>query len=214
MVDSETAVDNLTEGHDGSNVAECLTHRVSGETDGEGVAFCCEGELGDSDCESAGARERDTWEDWCDSAFCSGYGDFPPDVDDPQPPVVFSNQLFWNDNIAEASRMMPDGEIMLVSTSLVHAGAFVPLMLPDVDRTVWLHDSRLELLHNRIGECSVLPRGTGDTLSDMETPEGDAMRACSRDVGILAGIKGWLCLLYSDSSRNPWRQFRRNGIGL
>ena len=90
MVDSETEVDNLTEGHDGSKVTECLTHRASGETDDEGVAFCCEGVLNDSDCESAGARERDTWEGWCDSAFRSGYSDFPPDLDDPQPPVVFS----------------------------------------------------------------------------------------------------------------------------
>ena len=46
--------------------------------------------------------------------------------------------------------------------------------------------------------------GTGDTLSDTDAPDGDALRACSHDVGILDGIKGWLCLLYSDSSRNPW----------
>ena len=122
MVDSETVVDNLTEGHDGSKVAECLTHRASSETDGDGLAFCCEGDLSDSDCGSAGARERDTWEDWCDSAFRSGYGGFPSDVDDPQPPVVFSNQLFWDDNIAETSRMMPDGGIVPVSTSPVHSG--------------------------------------------------------------------------------------------
>ena len=149
-----------------------MTHWVSGETDGEGVAFCCEGDLSDSDCESAWARERDTWEDWCDSAFRSGYGDFPPDVEDPQPPVVFSNQLFWNDDIAETSQMMPDSGIVPVSTSMGHAGTFVPLMLPDTDRTVGWNFSIIGL-----GSVRCFPRGTGDTLSDMDAPDGDALRA-------------------------------------
>ena len=70
------------------------------------------------------------------------------DADDSQPPVVFSSQLFWDDDIAELSRMMPDGGIVPVSTSPVLAGTFMPLMLPDTDRTVRLDNSGLELLNS------------------------------------------------------------------
>ena len=129
MVASEMAVDILTEGHDVSRVAESPIHRTSGVTDGDGVAFYYEGDLSDSDCVSAGDRERDTLDDWCDSAFRNGYGAFPPDADDPQPPVVFSNQLFWDDDIAEPSRMVPDGGNAPVSTSPFLAGTIMPLRL-------------------------------------------------------------------------------------
>ena len=88
-------------------------------TDDDGVAFYY-GDLSDSDCGSTGDRERDTWDGWCDSAFRNGYGGFPPDADDPQPPVVFSNPLFWDNDIAELSRVLPDGENVSVSTSPVH----------------------------------------------------------------------------------------------
>ena len=111
MVDSETAVDILTEGHDASRVAESLIQRAPGVTDGDGVAFYYEGDLGDSDCGSTGDHEGDTWDDWCNSAFHNGYGGFPPDADDPQQPAMFSNQLFWDDDIAKPSRMWPDGKI-------------------------------------------------------------------------------------------------------
>ena len=74
------------------------------ETDGGGVAFYYEGDLSDSDCGSEiGDREIDTWEDWCDSAFRNDYGGFPPDTNDPQPSAVFSDQLFWDEDIAEPS---------------------------------------------------------------------------------------------------------------
>ena len=82
MVDSETAVDILTEGHDVSRVAESPIYRASCVTDGDGVAFYYEGDLSDSDCGSTGDRERDTWDDWCDSAFRNGYSGFPPNADD------------------------------------------------------------------------------------------------------------------------------------
>ena len=50
----------------------------------------------------------DTWDDWCHSSFQNKYPGFPPDIDDPQPPVVFSGQVFWGEDIAEPSRMLPD----------------------------------------------------------------------------------------------------------
>ena len=187
MVVSETAVDILTEGHDVSRVAEYPIHRASGGTDGDGVAFYYEGDLSDSDCGSTGDREKDTWDDWCDSAFRNGYGGFPPDADDPEPPVVFSNQLFWDDDIAEPSRMMPDGGIVPVMTSPALAGILMPLMLPDTDRTIQLDNSVLELLNSWIGEFSVLSRETGNTFIDMDALDGDALGACTRDAGIYIG---------------------------
>ena len=150
-------------------------------TDGDGVAFYYEGDLSDSDCGSTGDRERDTWDEWCDSAFRNGYGGFPPDADDPQPPVVFSNQLFGDDDI------LPDGGNAPVSTSPVLADTLMPLMLPDTDWTVRLDNSGLELLDSRIGEFSVLSLGTGDAFIDMDALGGDALSACTHDVGILDG---------------------------
>ena len=133
-------------------------------TDGDGVAFYYEGDLGDSHCGSTGDRERDTWDDWCDSAFHNGYGGFPPDADEPQPPVMFSNQLFWVDDIAEPPRMWPDGENAPVSTSPVLVGTLMPFMPPDTDRPVRLDNSELDLLDSRIYEFSGLSLGTGDTF--------------------------------------------------
>ena len=194
IVNSTMAVDmkngGLTEGHD----------RASCMTDGDGVACYYEGDLGDSDCGSTGDHERDIWDDWCDSAFHYGYGGFPPDADDPQPPVMFSNQLFWDDDIAQPSRMWQDGENAPVSKSLVLVGTVMPLMPPDADRRVRLDNSELELLNSRIDEFSVLSMETGDTFMDIDALDGDALDAYTRNVGILDGDEGWLCLLYSTSS--------------
>ena len=108
MVCTEPVADIFTVGHDGPGVAESPIRQNSCETDGGGVAFYYEGDINDSDCGSVGDQELDTWEDWCDSAFRNGYGGFPPDTDDPQPPVVFSGQVFWGEDIAEPPQMLPD----------------------------------------------------------------------------------------------------------
>ena len=71
-------------------------------------------------------------------------------------------------------------------------------------RTVRLDNSELELLDSRIDEFSVLSLGTGDTFMDMDALDGDALGARKRDVGILDGDEGWLCLLYSASSGSSW----------
>ena len=110
MVGSAMEVNILTDGHDVSRVADSPIHRTSGVPAGGGVALYYEGELSDLDCESVGDHERDTWDDWCDSAFRNGLGGFPPGDEDTQPPVVFSDQLFWDDDMAEPSRIFPAGE--------------------------------------------------------------------------------------------------------
>ena len=107
MVCTEPVADILTVGHDVPGVAESPIHQNSCETDGGRVAFCYEGDLNYSDCGSVGDHELDTWEDWCDSDFLNGYSGFPPDIDDPQPPVVFSGQVFWGEDIAKPSLYDP-----------------------------------------------------------------------------------------------------------
>ena len=67
------------------------------------AALYYEGDISGLDCGLVEDRERDTWEDWCDSAFRNGYGAFPPDTDDPLPPVLFSGKLFPDEDIAEPS---------------------------------------------------------------------------------------------------------------
>ena len=103
MVCKEPVADSLIVGHDVQKVAGSLIRRNSSGTDGGGAALCYEGDLSYSDCGSVEDRERDTWEDWCDSAFQNGYGGFLLDTNDPLPLVVFSGQLFWDEDIAEPS---------------------------------------------------------------------------------------------------------------
>ena len=71
------------------------------KTDGSGTVLYYEEDISDSDCGSVEDRERDTWEDWCESAFQNGHGAFPPDTDDPLPMVVFSDKLFSDEEIAD-----------------------------------------------------------------------------------------------------------------
>ena len=73
-------------------------------------------------------------------------------------------------------------------------------MLTDTDRLVWLDSSGLALLDSRIGGVSVISLGTGDTFSDLNPLEGNALGERSRDVGILNDDEGWICLLYSPRS--------------
>ena len=65
------------------------------------MALSDEGNISDSDGGSIEDRERDTWEDWCDSAFRNGFSTFPSNTDDPQPTVVFSDKLFSDEVLAD-----------------------------------------------------------------------------------------------------------------
>ena len=159
----------------------------------EVTTFYYEGDIGDSDCGSVEDRERDTWDDWCDSAFHNGYGGFFPDVAGAYPPVVFSNQ--WENDIAESSHILPDDGQVPVSTSPILAGTIVPLEFLDSDRTARWDDDGLEVLDRRFSEFSVLPRGTEDKFGDMSVVEGDALGTCASNDEVLDHGEGWLCLL-------------------
>ena len=106
IVCTEPVADILTVMHDVPDVAGSLNCRSPSEAyGGGGAALYYEGDISDSDCGSVEDREKNTWEEWCDSAFRNGYGGFSLDTDDPLPPVVFSGKLFWDEDIAEPSRM-------------------------------------------------------------------------------------------------------------
>ena len=44
-----------------------------------GMPICCGGDLNDSDYETPGDNDYDTWEDWCDFDIRNRYCGFPPD---------------------------------------------------------------------------------------------------------------------------------------
>ena len=68
-VGMEPVADLFNERHDVPDAAVSPNRRSCSETYGGGTALYYEGDISDSDCGSVEDRERDTWEDWCDSAF-------------------------------------------------------------------------------------------------------------------------------------------------
>ena len=139
-------------------IVDILTvrHNVPEVADGGGAALYYVGDLSDSDNGSVKIRERDTWEDWCDFVFRNGCGGFPVDTDDPLPSVVFSSQLFWDEDIAEPSRMLSDCGDVPVSALQSFADTVVPLIPRDTDWIVRSDNNELALMDSRIGEVSVL----------------------------------------------------------
>ena len=68
-VDAEPVADIFNEIHDVPDAAVSPNRRSYSETDGGGTVLYYEGDIIDSDCGWVEHRERDTWEDWCESAF-------------------------------------------------------------------------------------------------------------------------------------------------
>ena len=190
MVCKAPMADILTVRHNVPELTGSPIRRSSSETDGGAAALYYEGDLSDSEDGLVKIRERDTREDWCDSAFRNGYGGFPLDTDDPLPPVVFSSQLFWDEDIAELSRMLSDCGDVPVSALQGFADTAVPLVPPDTDRIVRFDNNELALMDSRIGEVSVLSLEIFDPSIHSDT----------LDVGISDGDTEWLCLLYFASS--------------
>ena len=52
------------------------------------------GDLNDSDYETPGDNDYDTWEDWCDSDIRGIYCGFPPDDEEAQWPVIIGALVF------------------------------------------------------------------------------------------------------------------------
>ena len=130
MMGTGPVADVFTGRHDVPDVAVSPNHRSCSDTYGGGAALYYEGDISDSDCGSVQDHEKDTWKDWCDSAFRNGYGVFPPDTDDPLPTVVFNDKLFLDEDIADMP--VSDNEEMPVSALQVFADEGVPLVHPDI----------------------------------------------------------------------------------
>ena len=112
--------------------------------------------------------------------FRNGYGGFPPDTEDAQPPVVFSDQLFWEEDIANPPQMMPDCGNVPKSAFQAFDDTVIPLVPPDTGRIIRFHSNDLELMDSRIDEFSVLSLGVCDPPIDKDTLDGDEQGICSR----------------------------------
>ena len=93
--------------------------------------------------------------------------------EDTQPPVVFSDQLFWDEDIAEPPRMLPDCGNVPISAFQTFNNTVIPLVPPDTGRIIRFHNNDLELMDSRIDEFSVLSLGVCDPPIDMDTLDGD-----------------------------------------
>ena len=162
------------------------------------------GDRNDSDCESVGDHDLDTWEDWCDSDLRNRYYGFFPDTEHAQLPIIFSPQVFWGEDLGKPSQVRPDFWDASVSGLQVIPNPVVTLVPPDTNLIDVINSKKSEHKDSRIGKFSVLPLYFRDMSIGMDTLEGDVLGICSRDVG-LSGcneeeISDVLCLLRSSSS--------------
>ena len=141
MVGVKPVADIFNEMHDVPDAAVSPNRRSCSETYGDGTALYYEGDISDSDCGSVKDRERDTWEDWCESAFQNGYGAFPPDTEDPLPTVVFSDKLFSDEDPADMP--VSDKEESTVSVLQVFTDEGAPLVPPVIDKIVRMDNNEL-----------------------------------------------------------------------
>ena len=139
MVFTEPVADILIVGRDIPVVAESPDNRNTLDPDLLntfetvcGMPVYYGGYLNDSDCESVGDYNLNTWEDWCDSDLQNRYYGFPPDTEDTQPPIICSAQVFRGEDMVEPSRMWPDFCDVSVS-GLQVIDPVVTLVPPDTD---------------------------------------------------------------------------------
>ena len=120
-----------------------------------GTVLSEEGDISDSDDESIEDRERNSWVDWCNSAFGNGFSTFPSDADDPQPMVVFSDKLFSDEVLADTPVLVHEEMPILALQVFTDEG--VPLVPPVIDQTVRRIRDELICQDKRMDEVSVFP---------------------------------------------------------
>ena len=123
--------------------------------------------------------ERNTWADWCDSAFGTAFGTFPSEADGPQPMVVFSDRLFSDEVLADSAGSIHRELPMLALRIFSDVG--VAVIPPIVDRPVIRIMDRLVGKGKRMDEVSVFtwpicdpPIHIGD--GDVDLSHGDTER--------------------------------------
>ena len=176
-VGTEPVADIFTGRHDVPNVAVSPNCQSYSETYGGGAALYYEGVISDLDCGSVEDRERDTSEDWCDSAFRNGYGAF----------TIRCRRLC---SVANCFRMriLPICLYRIMRICLSQHYRFSRMRWYLWSPLIWIGlFGLITTMDRRIGQVSVEichPPIHSDTL----------------DVGISHGDTEWLCLLYSANS--------------
>ena len=84
-----------------------------------GTILVEEADIRNSDDRSIDDRERNSWVDWCNSAFRNGISTFHSDADDPQPLVVFNDRLFSNDVLVDTSVSIHE-EVPVLALQIVY----------------------------------------------------------------------------------------------
>ena len=143
MVGVESLIDVFMERYDVPDAAVSPNVRNCSDTYDGGTALYDEGDISDSDGVSIEDCERDTWEDWCDSALRNGFGEFPPDRDDLQPTVVFSDKLFSDEVFADTPVSVH--EEVPVSALQIFMDVGLPLVPPVIDWIVRRSNDELSL---------------------------------------------------------------------
>ena len=125
--------------------------------------------------------ERNTWADWCDSAFCTAFSTFPSEADGPQPTVEFSDGLL-SEEVSADSAVSVHGELSMLALRIFSdVGATV--IPPVVDRPVrWIMNG-LVGKDKRMDEVSIFSGPIRDPLihigdGDVDLSHGDTERGC------------------------------------
>ena len=98
--------------------------------------------------------ERNTWADWCGSAFETAFGAFPPEADGTRPAVMFSDRLFSEEELADTV-VSVHGEVSMLSLRRF-ADVGVAVIPPVADRPVRQTVNRSVCWNNRMDEVSIL----------------------------------------------------------
>ena len=125
--------------------------------------------------------ERNTWADWCNSAFWTAFGTFPSEADGPQPTVAFSDGLFSEEVVADSAGSVHEELPMLALRIFSDVG--VSVIPPIVDRPVRRIMDRLVVKDKWMDEVSVFTWPICDPPihiedGDVDLSHGDTDRVC------------------------------------
>ena len=71
--------------------------------------------------------EKNTWADWCGSAFGTAFGAFPSEADGPRTAVMFSDRLFSEEELADTAVSVLEEVLMLPLRNFADMGfAVIP----------------------------------------------------------------------------------------
>ena len=133
--------------------------------------------------------ERNTWTDWCDSAFWTAFGIFPSAADGPQPTVAFSDGLFSEEVLTDSAVSVHEELPILALRIFSNVG--VTVIPPVVDRPVQRFMDGLVGKDKRMDEVSI-----SWPICDPPIHIGDG------DVDLSHGGTEWVCLLYPAGARS------------